>query len=143
MKNVTNNSITATSMAKLLEMGVLGCLGWIPKASSKESTGAPKRWLSSAVNQSCSIAYNLKQSYYQSLRSKPAAQSSISFETRFHQHGCHRCAQPKQKGSKGLRGTCEYNIGDDSRPKITEKKAIDEGGAAGWPFRVKIGRAHV
>src|SRR5712671_3786679 len=59
--NEVNNSTTRTSMAKLLEIGVGECLGCIPSANSKESTGPPKRRFSSAVNQSCSIDLRSQQ----------------------------------------------------------------------------------
>ena len=120
-------------MAKLLEIGVAGCLGWMPKASSNDSDRAAEE----AVEQGGEpeLLHNLYDSprnilICRALRLVPAAQGSVGFKARFHQHGCHRRAQPKQEAPKGLRGTCEYNIGNDSRQKITEEKAVDEGESA-------------
>src|ERR1700726_2263413 len=88
--------------------------------------------LSSAVNQSCSITYDPQIKFQRNTEasfkgSVPSAQRGISLKTSFHQHRHHGGTQPKQKAPKGLRGTCEYNIGSDSRQKIAEEETSDEG----------------
>src|SRR6266496_1424323 len=121
-KNVSSTSATITSMLKALVIGVAGCFGWTPIACSNARTPPPKTRLSSAVNHSCSM----QNPDYKCFGSVPSAHGGVGFKARLRQQSRNRSTQPKQESPKGLRRTCEYNIGGDSRQKVAQKEARNQ-----------------